>query len=377
MVSGGGDRQPRSSRRHGVQPGFLAPEQRDTLGAPIAPEDVNIPSFAAAGGSLPGPRARPELAFAYGEQPVAALSDDILSGHVKALVVVGANPARLAPDSAKFRAAVDQLDLVIAVDFRRTASIDLATHVLPLVTILERPDVSIAMDRAYPVPFAQYGRAAVDPPEGRRPNWRIFTDLARAAGVDLGDLPDTEEGLLRRVTGASLADLDELAAHPSGIVESDPPAPGWLIPGRIPRGRIDLAPDLLVEQLHAWAAELAERDGGLVLVGRRLNGQHNSLLAAAEFVRGRLPRAVLHPDDAAARGIADGQELSLSTPSGRTRAVAEVSDGVRPGVVSIPHGWDDPGANELTSDREGVDPSTGMPQLIHLQVEVEKVDAAR
>jgi anaerobic selenocysteine-containing dehydrogenase len=79
----------------------------------------------------------------------------------------------------------------------------------------------------------------------------------------------------------------------------------------------------------------------LVLIGRRDLRSNNSWMHNSErLVRGKDRCTVMmHPDDAGARGLVDGQAVALSTPQGSITLPVEVTDAVMPGVVSVPHGW--------------------------------------
>ncbi len=58
------------------------------------------------------------------------------------------------------------------------------------------------------------------------------------------------------------------------------------------------------------------------------------------LMRGRDRSTLLvHPDDAAARGLSTGDRVRITSEAGSVEAVVEVSDEIRPGVVSLPHGW--------------------------------------
>jgi assimilatory nitrate reductase catalytic subunit len=87
---------------------------------------------------------------------------------------------------------------------------------------------------------------------------------------------------------------------------------------------------------------------------------------------GRAPEAVarLHPDDAARRGIADGDEVRITSAHGRMDTVVRLDPGVRPGTVSVNHGRDRAPVAALTSTTDGVDPITGMPWASGLPVRV-------
>ena len=84
-----------------------------------------------------------------------------------------------------------------------------------------------------------------------------------------------------------------------------------------------------------------ERNGGLVLVGRRQLRSNNSWMHnLPALVKGK-DRCTLHihPDDAERLGLEDGGRAVVSSATGRIEAPVEVTDGIMPGVVSIPHGW--------------------------------------
>jgi anaerobic selenocysteine-containing dehydrogenase len=78
-----------------------------------------------------------------------------------------------------------------------------------------------------------------------------------------------------------------------------------------------------------------------VLIGRRHLRSNNSWMHNSERLVKGPPRCTLliHPDDAAARGLADGARAKVSTAAGAIELPVEVTDAVMPGVVSIPHGW--------------------------------------
>ena len=104
-----------------------------------------------------------------------------------------------------------------------------------------------------------------------------------------------------------------------------------------------------------------------------------------DAIRKRVPHnpAWLHPDDLAALGVAAGQGIAIESAHGRIEAIAEADDSMRPGVVSISHGWgglpgDVPGAadphcagvnvNRLTTTRADLQSINAMPRLTALPV---------
>ncbi len=180
---------------------------------------------------------------------------------------------------------------------------------------------------------------------GRRGPERLLDLLLRAGpyGDGFGTHPD----------GLSLAVLEQ---HPHGI-DLGPLTP------RVPEvlattsGRIELAPEPITADMERVARELdavdarrnAHDDGDatvpaaqpLVLVGRRHLRTNNSWSHnLTGLTKGRqLCTLQLHPVDAAARGVVDGAPTLVRSAAGSLTATAEVTDRMRPGVVSLPHGF--------------------------------------
>ena len=97
----------------------------------------------------------------------------------------------------------------------------------------------------------------------------------------------------------------------------------------------------------------------LLLIGRRHVRYNNSWLHKVPgLMRGRDRSTLLmHPVDASTRALTDGETVSIRTSNGEVTATLEISDEVRQGVVSLPHGWghDSEGARlAVASQRPGV-----------------------
>jgi len=111
---------------------------------------------------------------------------------------------------------------------------------------------------------------------------------------------------------------------------------------RTASGMVELAPEAIMADLPRLHAALArERNGGLVLVGRRQLRSNNSWMHnLPALVKGK-DRCTLHvhPSDAERLGLADGGRAAISSATGRIEAPVELTEDIMPGVVSIPHGW--------------------------------------
>jgi hypothetical protein len=194
----------------------------------------------------PPPATHPELQHAYGEYPTAILCDEILDGNVRALVSFGGNPLGSFPDTPKTLEALRSLDVLVVAELRRTPMTAIATHTFATCDQLERHDATFFLDQAFPFPFAQYTAPVVAPVGDRRPLWAAMAELSERMGIDLPALHgiDDEVQLVRSIVKRSRVSFDELAAAPSGVVVDGLPRSGWLIPDRVPRGRLDVAPEL-------------------------------------------------------------------------------------------------------------------------------------
>jgi anaerobic selenocysteine-containing dehydrogenase len=110
---------------------------------------------------------------------------------------------------------------------------------------------------------------------------------------------------------------------------------------------IELAPEPLVAdtaRLEAALDERGENGNGhhsFVLVGRRDLRSNNSWMHNLNVLVKGKPRCTLHlhPEDAARLGLADGALAHVQSRTGAVSIPVEVTDGIMPGVVSIPHGW--------------------------------------
>jgi anaerobic selenocysteine-containing dehydrogenase len=106
---------------------------------------------------------------------------------------------------------------------------------------------------------------------------------------------------------------------------------------------VRLAPEPVLAEVARAEEALAEApcEDELLLIGRRQLRDHNSWLHnVPRLVRGRdRCTLVVHPADAGRRGLEDGGTARVRSRTGTLVAPVEVSDAIREGVVSLPHGW--------------------------------------
>ncbi|GAA2160183.1 molybdopterin-dependent oxidoreductase [Pedococcus bigeumensis] len=314
-------------------------------------------------------RGLPEV---MGELPVATLADEILTpgpGQVRALVVVGGNPCLSTPNADRLREAVQTLDLMVSLDVYLNETSQHADVILPGPTPLERDHYDVTFTQLSVRNMANWSPAALETDQPQE--WQTLLRLAAiAAGqgpaADVGALDDlmasqtaARYGLDVTVAGErrgparlldlmlrggphdlTLADL-EAAPHGLDLGPLTPRLPELL---RTASGRIELTPEPITRDVPRLVAALGRPLAGpdeLVLVGRRQLGSNNSWMHnLAPLVRGSNTCTVhVHPDDANRLGLRDGGAAVVRSRAGSVTVPVEVTDTVRRGVVSIPHGW--------------------------------------
>src|SRR3954453_15883422 len=158
--------------------------------------------------------------------------------------------------------------------------------------------------------------------------------------------------------------LTELLAHPHGI-DLGPLRPRLPQPLKTRSGRIELLPRPIADDLPRLREALDRLPDGLVLVGRRHLRSNNSWMHNVPALTGGSNRCTLHlhPEDAERLGVRDGDAVRVKGAGGEVTAPAEVTDSVRPGVVSLPHGWghDRPGTR---LSHASADPGVNVNQLL-------------
>ncbi|MCL4794677.1 MAG: molybdopterin-dependent oxidoreductase [Bryobacteraceae bacterium] len=256
---------------------------------------------------------------------------------VKAIVVYNSNPAAIAPDQARVRAGFEREDLFkVVIEQFMTDTARHADFVLPATTFLEHTDLYFA----YGHYEMQLARPALAPPGEARSNVEIFRALARRMGFTEACFADSDEDMIR-------AALDSPSPYLEGItlerlerehsirlnVARLPFAEGGF---RAASGKCDLSGDAL-EYTPPVESRLGEaaRDGRypLELISHKSADGMNSTFGNRAEVDAQCALIDLHPEDAAARNIADGAPVEVFNGRGAVRFTARVNGAVRPGVV--------------------------------------------
>ncbi len=286
-----------------------------------------------------------------GALPGTLMSHAILDSAepIRAMIVVAGNPLLSIAGQERLRKAFEQLDLLVVIDIYPSATAELAHVVLPSTDMYERDDLNIVNIGTSARPFVQYSPAVVEPAGERRPEWWIAHRLLQELGLpSLLDDPEPDpwakwRHMLERGSGLSLADLQ--ADTTPRVLPA--PAPGRFFDDQVhtPDGRVDCCPASFAEAIdrcHRLFAEAETQSPGLRLIHKRDAWMHNSWFANVERMHrgGRTTNPLsMHPDDAAALGLADGQSVVVANEWGEIDTVVELDPDLMPGVVAMVHGW--------------------------------------
>jgi len=303
---------------------------------------------------------------------------------VKALFVYNSNPGAVAPNQNAVRRGMARADLFTVVhELFFTDTTDYADYILPATTFLEHTDVQ----GAYGHYFVQLSQKAIEPPGDARPNVWLFAELARRMGFDEECFRDSEMDLIGQALGIgpdghstrpemehiTLDDLREHGHIPLGF-HRDPEARPFqpYIAGTLPTptGKIEFYSERLAAQgldgLPAFIPPTESRWGEgakrfpLEFLSRKADNYMNSTFANLDGHRRMEARTSqrleMHPTDATARGIREGDAVLVWNDRGTLKLTALLNPGLPAGVVAGKLDWaklsaDGENVNALTSER--------------------------
>src|SRR5229473_273716 len=282
---------------------------------------------------------------------------------IRALFVAANNPAVTCPEVLKVRRGLAREELFTVVhDPFLSMTGRYADIVLPATTYLETEDLY----RAYGTYWLQYGKQVVEAQGQARSNFHLAQALAQRMGLKdaLFRMSHQEivEAMFRGKSGTT-GGIDARTVRDAGPINIAPAEEGQEF--RTPSGRLEFYSEQLAAQglaLPDWTpdeedvAQAARWPLRLLTVPGYF--QAHTAYAGVSFLRKRegAPIAILHPDDARARDLVDGQKIKLFNQRGSIGLVLRVSDEIQPGVVLVPGQRPDHEAvsgtiNMLCSDR--------------------------
>jgi anaerobic selenocysteine-containing dehydrogenase len=273
---------------------------------------------------------------------------------IQALFIYAANPAASVPNQTKALRGLARNDLfTVVVEHFMTDTARYADILLPATMATEHQDLLIAYGHLY----LAWNEPAAPPPGECLPATEMFRRLARTLGLDTPELYDSDETIARQLLSGghpSLAGitLEELKAR--GWMRLNVPDPFVPFANTFPTqsGKLEFVSDRMAQAgLDPVAGYTPSHESSqhdtvlacdypLALVTPANHYFLNSIFANVPKQQRRSGAATLliHPDDAAPRQIAAGDEVRVANARGAFFAVADVSDRIRPGVVASTKG---------------------------------------
>ncbi len=362
-----------------------------------------------------------------GELPVAVMAEEIETpgeGQIRGMVTIAGNPVLSTPNGNRLDAAFESLEFMVSVDIYVNETTRHADVILPSPSALQKPHYDLSLLQLALRNVANWSEPVLPLEEGQPDEWEVLATLA----LIIGGVPaaDADPSLADDAAYAAMAEhapedvvaaidktgrrgparivdfmlrtgpydvtLDDLIENPHGI-DFGPLEPRMPEALRTPSGKIELAPVEIMSDLPRLEEAMREQpdpERPFLLVGRRHLKSNNSWMHNVPvLLKSTKHRCTmqLHPDDAARLGLTDGAPAVVTSRVGQVTVPVEITDGIRPGVVSIPHGWGhgDPGVqlrvarehagvnSNILTDELGIDPVSGNSILNGIPVSVAAV----
>lgn len=288
----------------------------------------------------------------------AALTGEVQDPPVMALYVFGANPASVSPNAGRIVEGLKREDLFTVVhELFMTDTADYADIVLPATSQLEQAD----LHKAYGHTNLTYNHPALPPLGESKSNWEVMGLLARALGFEEPWLYQPVDEVIEEVLAATAAHnpalrgitLEMLKTNPTVPLKLETTAPFADLTFPTPSGKVELYSRRMAEAGYDPLPGFDEtRQDQTSLNGQAPAAPPLNLItsAAHHFVTSSManqaglldregePFVEIHPEDAAARHIANGDLVVVENGRGWCKLRAVVTEAVRPGVLASPKG---------------------------------------
>ncbi len=384
-----------------------------------------------------------KLPEVMGEYPVAAMAEEILTpgeGQVKALITLAGNPVVSTPNAHQLDEALASLEFMVSVDMYLNETTRHADVILPPPSQLQRDHFDVLLMQFAVRNVANYSTAPLPLDDGQPDEWEVLAKLAgilQSLDTDV-DPQHVDDGILMslitkatEMQGSPLFGRDPseifekvnstgvrgparrldvmlqtgpygagFGADPNGLslqtlldnphgVDLGPLQPRLFDILRTESGKVEMAHPILVNDLQRLARTINAPRDQLLLVGRRHLKTNNSWMHNIRVLtKGNVSCTLqMNPVDAARAGLQTGALAKVMSRVGEVVVAVEVTDDIREGAVSLPHGWghnvegtqmrvaaEKAGVNSnVLSDHESIDPLSGTSVLNAIPVRVSAV----
>ena len=305
---------------------------------------------------------------------VTEIMDAVHDGDIKAMYILGENPAMSDPDVEHAREALAKLDHLVVQDIFITETANYADVILPASALYEKTGTVSNTNRQ-----VQRVRPAVTPPGDAREDWWIEVELAKRCGLNWSYTDPSDVFAEMAINMRSLDNITwdrletQAVTYPSLSV--DDPGQAVVFGDGFPRpeGRARFTPASVIAP-----DDVPDADYPMILTtGRQLEHWHTgSMTRRTKVLDGLEPEAncSLHPSTLRKLEVAPGGHVRLTTKRGSIEIMAREDRAVAPDMVFLPFAFVEAAANVLTNP--AVDPYGKIPEFKFSAVRVEAVTDA-
>ncbi len=307
---------------------------------------------------------------------------------VKAVMVIGGNPAVTLPAPQMVREALGKAEITVVHECFMTKTAKLADYVLPAAMFLEHEgNVRVLTHHLLPQ------NKVVDPPGEAWSDIRLFTELAKKMGAgEFFQWENPEHDAVNEFLEPMGVTVEDLKNSPAGVNIKSPKdiekrylTDGFMTPSK----KVELYSQRLKDMgydplpvykdcpsgpnLHPEGKKFPMTAMAAGMAKMYSHSQYRTFSTLREIYPE--PFADLHPNDAVARGIKDSDWITVRSPYGEVKMKCQVNEKTLPGIILIPANWgevsDEYNFNNLVSD-DFHDPYIGGPVMDLVCAEVEK-----
>jgi len=318
--------------------------------------------------------------------PKAALEE--IPYPMKASIVTAANPLVTYPDSSLYKRAFEALDFRVSIDPFINETAELSDVLLPACTFLEKDSLGYVYGVVNCEPYAMLRKKVIEPLGESKPDWWIWTELAKRMGLGEYFTWTTEEEIfdhllepsgfreeLKNELGVFFAEKGYYQYKRKGFptpskkieIYSDTlkefgydPLPGYVEPAQSPISTPELFKEYPIILISgARQEEYAHSQQRNIPALRALNPE---------------PLAEMHPATAERYGLVNGEKVNIKTQKGTVKMRLKTNEAMMTGVVSVPHGWGLANIN-LVTNIETREPVTGYPDFKAILCRIESASS--
>ncbi|RCW42018.1 formate dehydrogenase alpha subunit [Halanaerobium sp. MA284_MarDTE_T2] len=287
---------------------------------------------------------------------------------IKALYIMGENPALSDPDQGHIEAALEKVEFLVVQDIFMTETAEYADVVLPAACFAEKNGTFTNTDRRI-----QKVNKAVEAPGEAKADWEIICELSNKMGYEM-DYNSTEEIMeeiaeLTPIYGGVHYDRLDKEKIQWPCRDREDKGTQYLHKGGFIRGKGKFYPSH-----HIPSIEKADEEYEFIMMtGRMLYHYHTGTMTRnSQPIDEHVPDAYveINAEDAEKMGIKNGDRVKIGSRRGEIETNAEIVETVQPGQIFMPFHFAESPANRLTMDE--LDPEAKIPELKVTAVKLQK-----